>query len=295
MEWPSAAPCPPPADIDAEVARLLGERHKELPVTRFQVELHQPAANAYELSLQFAGAEADQARSLRLNSCAEVHEAAILLAAMALQPGALEPDARNPSAPPPPPPPPPPAEEPVPARPLALRIDLSGLLDLWSLPAVSGGPALGASLVYGSWLVGISGRYLVPRQATGDLPPGTSARIDLLASALVLSFRSEHARLRWGPVAEMELGYLRGRAKGTLDGGDAGALWACVWGGLSIASKLGQAGSPLRRLELSLSGLLGLPLTRPRFALQGESAFYTTSPASLRFFLGVSFALGATE
>ena len=291
LEWPSDAPCAPPPAVDTEVARLLGERHATLPVTTFHVELKQTAQASYELSLHFSASELDRARTLRLSSCGEVQEAAILLAAMALQPEAEA----APEAPPAPPPEPEQDAEPARStRPVSARIDVAGLLDLRSLPAVSGGPAMGVSLTYGAWLAGLSGRYLAPREVH-DVPAGTQAKIDLAAAALVLGYRVNRGRLHFGPVAELELGYLRGRATGTLDGGNAGALWACAWGGLSAASGLGASEKWRRRVELSLSALFGLPLTRPRFALQGESAFYTTNVATLRFFLGVSFALGATD
>src|SRR5688500_1431885 len=93
LEWPSDAPCPPPAAVDAEVARLLGERHATSPITTFHAELKQPSEGGYELSLHFSASELDEARTLRLSSCAEVQEAAILLAAMALQPEAEVPPA----------------------------------------------------------------------------------------------------------------------------------------------------------------------------------------------------------
>jgi len=293
LRWPSDAACPPPAAAEAEIARLLGKRYAELPPTTFRVELR-TLGDGYELALHFSDADLDEAQRVSLHTCAEVHEAAVLLAAMSL----------GPTAPPAPEPQPPePEPEPEPARktyPLVLRLDLAAVLDTSSLPGVSAGPALGVSLTYGPWLAAIGGRFLAPRDASHNLPEGVRAPIDLFAGALTLGYRAALRRLQIGPLAELELGYLRGRSEGTEEAVAAGALWAALWAGVALSSRWDElvsspSPSALSRLELSLSCLLGAPLSRPRFSLADEAHFYTTAAVGFRAFVAVSIALGPTE
>ncbi|MFT3927492.1 MAG: hypothetical protein QM778_33470 [Myxococcales bacterium] len=170
-----------------------------------------------------------------------------------------------------------------------LRAELGALLDTWSLPRPSAGPVVGLSLHYAGFGLDLSGRYLVPRDVDAPLPAGVQARIDLLAGALGAGFSLHHDRFSWGPRAELELGYLHGRSSGTIGGDDTGAFWASAWGGLTLAVRLHE------RVTVGAASLLGVPLRRPRFALQGEPAFYTTGPVGLRFFLALSVALTTTD
>jgi hypothetical protein len=223
-----------------------------------------------------------------------VQEAAVLLAAMSLAPGAapLPPTAPSPE---------PVREKQEPAAAFsALRLDIAGVLDVRSLPRISGGPVLGASLTYGPWLSAVSFRYLVPRDANHRSPDGIRAPVDLFAGALTLGYRAALPGVRLGPLGEVELGYLRGRSPESDQAVTAGALWAALWGGLTISSRWSEsaanAGFPgFSRVELSLACLLGFPLSRARFGFADEPPFYTTAPVGFRVFLTASVALWTTE
>jgi hypothetical protein len=303
LRWSSQAACPAPEQPEREIARLLGQRYAAVPPTAFEVEVTAQGERAYELSLRPGDAGPDQARTLKLSSCAEVTEAAILLAAMALDPE-LEPPA-SPPARTDQPADSQPAPEPAAAAPTRapgrLRLELAGILDFWALPAVSGGPSLGLSTTHEkSWQFAAYARYLAPRSVAVDSPlfarapegalrqPG-QARIGLFAFALEVGYRFQLHRWQLGPDAELELGGLYGRVTGLPEGSSGTTLWASLWGGTTAAVELHP------RVALVMRALLGAPLRRPRFALEGEPAFYTTAPATLRLSIGVSIALGTTD
>ncbi len=156
------------------------------------------------------------------------------------------------------------------------------------------------SVTYGAWLAALGGRYLAPRNASHELHGGIRTPIDLFAGALTLGYRVALRNVRLGPLAEVELGYLRGRSRGTEEAVTAGSLWAALWAGLTLSSRWNEttparSSSALSRLELSLSCLVGAPLSRPRFALVDEPPFYTTAAVGFRAFLAASIALGTTE
>jgi hypothetical protein len=334
--WPDDAACSRPAHAEAEIVRLLGPG--AIHSAKFSVEVHALDDGRRELSLRFASAPPESARRLQLGSCEEVHEAVVLLAAMAIDPSlspppsapapAPEPPATvrpkpassRPAAPPasdapesdeastlpapaePPASPaaeaaepalPPEREEPVPVQAapprLPLAWELAVVADFLSLPGVSGGPDLALALDHPRLQLALHGRYVLPRRTESGLPAGGAARIDLLAAALELGARFGLGRLELGPVAELEVGALRGRASDVPGAANAGNVWCSLWAG-------GLLRLPLHpRMDLTARALLGVPLTRPRFALRGDDAFHTTAPVGVRIFLGASFALSPTD
>jgi hypothetical protein len=171
----------------------------------------------------------------------------------------------------------------------AWRLQFGALLDGFSVPGPSGGPWLGLLLEYRRVWFGVQGRYLAPR-SVDDLPEGARARVDLLSGALSFSYLPQASALRFGPSAEIELGYLRGHSRSGGASTADGTLWSAAWAGLVGTWRVSPGFSVLAR------GLLGVPFERPRFAFRdAPGSFYTTAPASVRLEIGLSFRLDPTE
>jgi len=96
------------------------------------------------------------------------------------------------------------------------------------------------------------------------------------------------SRARWsgGPLLELELGALRGRASQEAAGSGA-MLWLCPWGGASVSYAVGRFG-------LALAAQLGVPLVRPRFTVLDMESYHT-SPVAGRVALTFFVALGTKK
>lgn len=334
LEWNERATCPRPADAEREIARLVGERYKPTDKAIFFVDVTHNAANGFDLALRFRDEGAESARHVRLASCAEVQEAAILLAAMTLQAGALQSgvpqEGAHPAATPSEDTPPAgqaatkgeaerPGEASAQNKALAsplessgdarthepllrvadsLRLEVQLALDAKSLPRVSAGPSIGLALRVHTMLdLALHGRYLLPRASTADMPDGTRAEVDLFAAALEarLRLKAFSGTPRQRPWVFGPSSELElGALRGHASGTTGSGRGNAVWASLS-AGIYGLF--PVhRRLHLSAKAHLTLPLQRPSFAFaQESSSFYTTEPVGFRLFFGVSCALGPTD
>lgn len=287
LRWRGPGSCPAPEQAERDIARLLGPRYAELPPTAFEVELAEMDDGGVALSVRFADAAPRTARTLRLGSCAEAQEAAVLLVAMALDPSLA--GERNDLEPPREPDREDGASQPSQQRSYAWLLQFGLLLDGFSLPGPSGGPWLGLLVEHRQFWFGVQGRYLAPR-SVDELPEGARARVDLLSAALSLTYLPQASALRFGPSAELELGYLRGQSRSGGASTSAGALWSGGWAGLLGAWRVSPGFDVLAR------GLLGIPFERPRFAFRdAPGAFHTTAPASVRVEIGLSFSLDPKE
>jgi hypothetical protein len=226
-------------------------------------------------------------RTVALATCSEVQEAAVLLVAMTLAPAAFEA--------PPPPSAPAPAQPPAPViSPLAPRarddkapssgiglgLLIGGTGDFLSLPSPSGGPALGLQLALRRWRIGLDARYFFPRRQAGLGAPAR-ATVGLTAFAFSTGLRWTFGGFALGPQAELEAGFLRGETTGVDGSGVRRTLW--------LAGLLGLVAeySVSSRIAFQLAGSGGAPFWRPRFALEGERAFFTTAPAVFRMLFGM--------
>lgn len=304
LDWvDNTGRCPPPADREREIARLLGPSYTPEAGAALHVEVSEHASSAFNLALRYRDEAVESARHVQFASCKEVQEAGILLSAMALHDDASQPASFAPQH----------AED-APREPAApqagelapnnaprdrssywhavrdsARVELEALLDVQSLPKAALGPSLGASLrAYERVRIGIFVRYLPKKSATSELPPQTHASADLISTGLDARFELTYRSLDFGPVVELELGALRAHAKGTTASGGR-TMWASVGAGMAGALLVHP------RIALTSKALLILPLLRPQLALDDTSAFYTTAKAGFRLFIGVSCALGPTD
>jgi hypothetical protein len=285
LRWNAPIDCPQPANIESEVSALLPPGVELDRARAFEVEIETLAAGGYRLQLR----EASAGESVRvLGSCAEAAEAAAVLMAMALDAGARAPVIA-------PQPEPNAAEQPAavaaPAEPALERgawtLGAAALGDVGSLPDPSVGALLSATWSLRALRLGWHGRYL-PAQSADEVPSGSSAKIDLYAAALNGAFLWSVGTFAFGPAADLELGYLHGRAEGVPSARGAGTSWAAITGGALAEVRLHP------RISLQFGALLGAPLWHPRFALAPSRALFTADSLVFRWFLGVGFRIGPT-
>lgn len=269
IHWQGGVTCPRPAALERDLEARSQHDLSELAPLELLVEITPLPSGSVALSLIAQGGEDQHARQVELASCAEAERAAVMLIATALAPA--EPSAE------------PPADEHA-YGPWSLRT--SALLDLRAVPGVSGGPALGVALQLPlRFQVWADARYLFARDS--ELLGGARARVDLFALGLGGGLLWSRARWSGGPVLELELGALRGRANQGAAGSRA-APWLSAWGGARGGYRMG-------RFDLQLVAQLGVPFLRPEFSVGGGSARYLTGAVTGRVVLGLSIALGTKK
>jgi hypothetical protein len=283
IRWSGA--CPRPFGLEAEVSQLLGGKRPQLAATAFEVEVD-AEREGYELTLEVESAGTKAERTVRLPSCREAQDAAVLLIATAIDPDAV---LRVQTPPPPPPPPTPPApvlpKQKVPAHRWSLW--LRGLFDLQSLPGPTLGPTVGGLYQDAHWRAWADLRYLPARTARAG-EADARARVDLFAAALGGSYAWAWGPFVFGPALEVEAGVLRARdVRGLTSSENASSPWGSVQLG-------GLAGwGATRRLGLELGLFAGVPMRRPALSAGGLPRFYETEPVTMRLALAVRVSLGS--
>ncbi len=289
VSWRSDAGCDAPSDLAGEVARLTRPDIHPSENWSFEVLLTQQSTQTVLLEFGAHGAQSLGTKRLEVASCREAQEAVILLIAMTLDPEAYgAPSTPNPARAPAEPHQELPAVRPT-HRPAALSGSLgaAAVFDPWSLRSPTAGPAVFGALSFRSLQVRLAASYLFARDFE-RVPPGASAKVDLFAGALGAGLRFASAKVAGGPLLELELGALRGRASGVPDARTRATLWAAALAGLWLEVPA------FGRLSARFSASAGAPLRRPRFDLQGGPNGYTAPVAFLRLELGLVFRFGRT-
>ena len=296
VHWQAAPSCPRSAAFDSELSRLLGQTAQTIEPSRVDVRVSALASSGYRLALALEVAGGQSERVLELPNCSDVPHTAALLVATALESSRAHPSAptvaRAPDGQPRLDQGAPPAEKEA-QRPAAQRIGsvqsfslrLGALGDLGTLPGATAGPLAGVQWSLAEARIWIEGRYLWAR-ARSDDDSRSVGKVDLFAGALGAAWLWKLGRFALGPLLEVELGALRGRAHGELARSHAGAFW----GSAQLGALLERAW--LDRVSLALSAQASLPWSRPQFGLSGEPAFYTTGHVAARLGLGVRVKLG---
>jgi hypothetical protein len=276
IDWQAegARACTKPATAEAEVARLAGT--SSVP-TQFWVRCQALDDDRQRCVVRIAARNAQTERELA--SCEEAREAAILIMAMAMAGAAPPPADERAHAPKPPP-------RSVGQRDTRWLLALAALVDHRTLPRVGFGPALGVSFALHGLRLGLAARYLPPCPVP-DLPPGVEAQIDWFAGALSPAWLWRFGPVGVGPRAELELGALRGRARGVEAGDPTLAFWIAASAGAELEVWLHA------RLAVQLLALAGVPLSRPRFGFEDDAPFYTAPSYFVRGTLGLMVRIDA--
>jgi hypothetical protein len=297
LRWTAPAGCPSATEVQAEVARLLGDRTgrtgRDLAVTAEVAE-----ARPGEWSVRLA--EGAHERVVRGASCPAVAAAAAVILALMIDPTAeVEPAPALPpaswpvapaSAPAPPPHPPaapsPPVILPAPAPPATAwpRSWSAGAwasVDAGSLPGAAAGFGVGGALGLGRQQ--LTAAFEAWPSDAGSTAEKTAAggRFDLLVGVLGTCRTLLTGRLELAPCVAVELGRLHARGYGVAAPGEGSSVWVAGRGGVRAGWRL------TTRLNVVLRADAVVPFERPSFVLVNVGPVHRPAAVAGRAGLGL--------
>jgi hypothetical protein len=254
FDWEAPPTCPSQDALSSEIQRLLGGT---IPGGGAPITAHARAVaneRGFELTLETAVEGARGERTLSAERCEELAAAAALIVALMIDPDAVaRVDPTEPSAlvapqriglalgspalpaarPLPPPEPEPPQEEArEPIRPL---LGAGALIDIGTLPALTGGVLLEA----GFGIAPVDGRIratlLFPETATAQELPGATADLWSLAVGVLGCLRPIDVFRALGFCADLEAGSVFGRGGGITDPRFGAGFWLAAGGAVTLA------------------------------------------------------------
>lgn len=304
LEWHSQSVCESGADVEVEVARLLGSAQGEERPVRASAELTDEGRGSLQIRLELEVAGRSHERAFVAESCSAAKSAIALILAIAINPAAAQtqaaaeptPDAEHPSTPETPSPPAstvepaPPVQSPPrePALPWGISLGAAGLADAGSLPRVGAGLALYGGLKLGPARLELGGFWLAPQSAFDA--SGAGARFSVLHAELRAGYGGRLGAVWLGPM--LGVGGSSLKARGTKGSSSISARDATelipelTVGGLAL-----WAVAPRLALRFSADGVV--PLVRPRFlvvqpAPQDPTVVHRSPALGGRIMLGLS-------
>jgi hypothetical protein len=302
LVWQAPAACPDGAEVLRRLATLAPGR--AAPGLRADGSIAPLVGGTWRLQLALRGPGIADTRTIDAAECSTLGDVAALLLAIAVAPetavrrheaGATAPDDR-PVLPLPP-------REPVaapsiaaapriepdelptapaPRRSAVLRgaLRLAGGAEVGAIPAWSPSAVLGAALLGAGWRVELAGTYSARTLAYDDRS-AVGGRLQLAAGALRGCGVPRWRRFEFPVCGGLELGALRGVARGVLAPAPALDLW--------IAAQLvaGAAWVPARRVALVVALDVSIALRRPGFHVASLGELARSQPIGLRPTVGV--------
>ncbi|HVH42706.1 MAG TPA: hypothetical protein VM925_10195 [Labilithrix sp.] len=150
-----------------------------------------------------------------------------------------------------------------------------------SLPGVSLGPELAAGWGIGPWRIGGAFVYFPPAPEHVDASRGGAFSLLAVAARGCRTWAIGGGALDVGPCLAFEVGSMQGSSSGIRIPGSGTALWSAGRAGLLGAVGLGRSG-----VWLSLAIDAAIPITRPKFEVDGIGIVFQPSPAAGRASLG---------
>ena len=302
LVWQAPAACPDGAEVLRRLATLAPGR--AAPGLRADGSIAPVVGGTWRLQLALRGPGIADTRTIDAAECSTLGDVAALLLAIAVAPetavrrdeaGASAPDDR-------PVLPLPPRERvaapsiaaapriepdelptaPAPRRSAVLRgaLRLAGGAEVGAIPAWSPSAVLGAALLGAGWRVELAGTYSARTLAYDDRS-AVGGRLQLAAGALRGCGVPRWRRFEFPVCGGLELGALRGVARGVLAPAPALDLW--------IAAQLvaGAAWVPARRVALVVALDVSIALRRPGFHVASLGELARSQPIGLRPTVGV--------
>ncbi|MEZ4391029.1 MAG: hypothetical protein R3A48_08040 [Polyangiales bacterium] len=285
LTWEAPAQCPSREAVLTRVAQLRSANAPAAPLSASARVTRE--GRRWRVRIETPGG----VRSLAALRCDALGEATAVILALALDDAAPAPESPRPALPaeveqledpelppvlrPPPPAPPPPR---------APRVELGAraLVDANALPDTGFGASLALAL---QWRV--ARLELAPTLAYGArsaIAPQSASLRALRASLTTRLCAMSSGRARLGLCALVDLGWLRSSADGFTTSGGGDAPW--VAGGASLLARLGGA-----RLAGVVALDVALPITRPRFVVQGAAAAWEVPALTVTLSAGLSFEM----
>jgi len=299
IDWPHAAICPRPADIEQEVQLLLGESGQPPAQWRFVVQLRSQQDAGLQLTLQVITPGSQRQRELQVSTCEQAARAAAVLIAVAIDPTVVPNGVEttpSPSTPTQTPPNATPTQTPLSSRGHGVATETAehtgwGIgasigFDIARLPQPTAELSLRVVTRHRPLRLELLASWLAPTHL--DVPEREQATLDLWAASAATRacMLTNLWGARIGPCAVARVGWIAGSASGVdrslprhtwlLSSGLAGAIeWPLTEGLL---------------LDLVWGGEVSL--VRPTFQIRSSTASHTLPALSTQVGLGLLVVFG---
>ncbi len=293
LAWTAPPSCPPKAEVERQLAALLGDRDPGAPWVRVQAEVTS-TADGFAMKLTTETSSGTTTHALASPDCAALANAVALVAAVAADPMAVDRELDRAAArgdleedEPKTPPPKPVVAPPVEKKPrlriarFALRADV--LLDYNVVPKIGFGPVITLGIFGPHWRTEVGAIYVAPRRIWID---------DLETAGADISMWSLRVRGCGVPVAAavlefpicaaLEGGQVTGRPLGVGVPTDKDNE---AWGAFSLGSSLTWSPRPFVALVLGVD--LVVPFTRPEFLVPDGRELHQVGRVGLRSNFGI--------
>ena len=265
LTWVAPEGCPQRDQVDAAVARMLGDETERTELLTVDAVITLDA-RTFTLDLKRPDGTS---RVLTGATCRAVAEAAVVVLALMVDPLArtdlvpqLEPD-----------------EGP------RWSLGAAALADTHALPRLAPGFGLGAGIRLGAgfWFE-LRAFAFLPQSRTTDAA-GAGATASFFGGAIGARRDFDLGPLTLAPLVAFEAGAQRGRSFGVSDPAVNVGVWTAVEAGLLVAITFGPFRTGLRASAV-------VPLTRPRFVVAGVGEVHTSAPVTARgtFFIELRFS-----
>lgn len=304
LAWRAPEECPSQAEVEAQVAELLGGPTAAASRVKAQVHAWRGEDALWHVEIRTVTGGVKGERLIDGETCVSIAGACALILAMAVDPEAVAAKAMEVEAPawdpndrPPPlsvkpqaglvglrlsPPLPaiPSPDEVTPPEPVGTTLAPLVGLDVGTLPSVA--PWFGGSVGLSRGNSRLEARltFLPEQEKTLSDRPTTGGRFDLTALGVAFCREVAGSGASLSLCGGVEVGVVRARGFGVTDPAEANPLWLSL-----TPSLLGQW--PLStRLSLRLEAMAGVPLRRPGFDLEPYGEVHRASPVIGRFSVG---------
>jgi hypothetical protein len=302
VQFGAPSECERGENLRDQIERLIGKPLDGVLGADFVVEVAHSSSSEWSATVQVrprGGAEEPSARKITGQSCAEVTAAAAVSIAMAIE---QDRDDSNAEPPPPssgesrsPPPAATPAAQKVPLRTpkakvgstskgqLHVAFALHGLLDAGALPSPSPGVELdvrgGSSGFYGV----VFGSLLAPQ--TAELSDGSGGEFRLASGGLLVCGQRSLGRFLGRACAGFEGGWMSAEGIRIAEPRTEGGAYRAIRTELGLGWPLGA------QMSLVARGALLVPLSPPRFVLNGTERVHQPSAFGGRALLGLELEI----
>ena len=294
LSWQAPAGCPSGKQVHDAAIRTAGDAGRE-PLDA-DVRVDHAARWSVTIRTKRAGV-ASAERQLQAASCAALADATAVILALALIPPAADADAPTVEAPEPAPPPAPeapaglaaaaaPARAPADADRAAgdryahtLTASASFATDSTSLPAPAVGGRAGLAWTPGRARVELAGAYFLGQSKTTDTSQA-GASFALLVAGARGCWALARGAIELSPCAGADVQRVSAKGFGAATNYDASAAWVSATGGALVRFPVTS--------WLALRGEADalVPLTRPRFVVEGDGAVHKPAAIGLRAGIG---------
>jgi hypothetical protein len=297
LSWDAPAECPTHDDVMAELERITRVKPGRVVTSiRAQATIEKVSDGRYKLRLHTQREDQTGETDLDATSCAALERGVTLVLALALgdgvdvvdeksaAPDTAPPAAPEPAKPPPAPPKPPPAPPAAPReRRAALRwapwLAAAGSYGLIGKPALGG--QIGLELGQEHWQT--NARVTLWPVGSADPVQGIDSSFFALVGGFAGCGRVPLAAWALSACANLEVGAIRGSARGAVQNNAATAPWYAAGPSLVLNAPL------YGRTKLRLEAGLSVGFDPPHFAIRGLRDVYVVSRFVPAASLGVSF------